>query len=79
MQERSERRIDTFKAIDEKGTEYTINCIQEFIKIIGLDKSESVMGSLKRYETSRSNPVNRIDENTFEIVHTKTIVKKVLD
>lgn len=78
MTERYEKLIDRFKAIDEEGTIYTINCFQEYMRTESFNGTSVVKG-LKRFETSGFDHVNRIDDNTFEIISTETIVKKVVD
>ena len=72
--------IDTFEAVDDHGTFYTVHCFQEFIKTELLDGSISITkAGPPSLDIPEFGPVNSLDDNTFEIVRTKTIVKKIFE
>jgi hypothetical protein len=68
--------IDKFTAIDSTGNEYMISCYQTFITTRPLSGETETLGGMKEFRCD-SGPVNRIDDNTFQIVATQTEVKKV--
>lgn len=72
--------IDTFEAVDDHGTSYTIHCFQEFIKTELLDGSISITkAGPPSLDNPEFGPVSSLDDNTFEILRTNTVVKKIYD
>lgn len=68
--------INSFNAVDKSGNIYRINCYQTLVTSRTLSGSSQTLGGLKEFRCDNG-PVNMIDDNTFEIVATKTEVKKV--
>lgn len=79
-----ERKLFTEKieVVDSQGTKHTVIIFSPLIEIppsnIGLDRyrDHRKIDAL-RIELSDKRPVNRIDDNTFEIVTTGEILKRV--
>lgn len=67
MSEFEIKEVERFKAIDEDGKTYTIIITQKFI-ISRTHDGTSRIPSLKDAETSDGRPLNRIDDDTFDLV-----------
>ncbi len=63
MTKREEKVIERIVAVDDRGTEYRIALIQEYL----VSEGERIE-SLRRFELQGGGAVNRIDENTFQLV-----------
>lgn len=73
MASRTETKlIETFNAVDDSGQEYKINLYQEYILSDG-DR----IPSFRRLQQPDGGAVNMIDESTFELVQSETIVKRL--
>jgi hypothetical protein len=68
--------IERFLAKTDKGREYTIILYQEHIHTEDFKGSQDIEGPT-RYLTSTGRLVNRIDSETFQIVETDEIVRKI--
>lgn len=70
--------IDRFETIDEDGDKNTVVCYQRVIETRKLDGSISAIRSrLKEYRTVSGAHVNALDSETFKIVETDQIVRKI--
>lgn len=67
-----ETREEVFRAKDDSGREYTIVRYQEWI----IDFDGDRIPSLARYALATGGAVNRIDNDTFEIVSLGVEVKR---
>lgn len=73
MASRTERKlVETFKVVDTNGREHEVRLHQEYL-IDGRDR----IPSLKSYSDARGGAVNRIDDQTFEILQAGVIAKRV--
>ena len=68
--------INSFKAIDENGKQYRIDCYQTFHTSRTLSGTAETLAGLKEYRCGHD-AVSCIDANTFEILRSETMVKKV--
>ena len=73
-----EREIDRFRAKSDEGHTYVVVIYQEFHRVeeVGSPTASWVPG-MKRLALSDGSPLNRIDDNTFKIVFTNKIIRKV--
>jgi len=71
-----EKLIETFFARDGAGNEYEIEVWQNFIETRSRAGTELLAG-LKSIRTSCGLSVNHIDDETFNIVQTGQILRKV--
>lgn len=69
------KHIGSFNAADANGKIYKIDVYQHFVVSRSLNSTETSPGR-KEYRFG-TGPVNLIDDQTFQIVHTDTEVKKV--
>ncbi len=73
-----ERRIETFDAAKVCGVRVTVNVFQEFVEATAMgDTARQWIPGMKRMELGDGSPVNYIDANTFKIVETDEIIRKV--
>jgi hypothetical protein len=72
-----EIEIERFKAVDEDGNQHTIICYQATIESNLMNGSVGVTKGLKKYVTSTYEPVDAIDSETFKIITTDQIVRKI--
>jgi hypothetical protein len=73
----TEEEVSRFKAIDDEGKRYTIIEMQRFIHAKDMDGEEMKARGLKRLMLRSGEPVNYIDDSTFEIVRTGKIARKI--
>jgi hypothetical protein len=71
-----EREVERFTAVSDDGQRHTIIAMQEMIEVNAVGQHTWIKG-LKRMQLPDGSPVNYIDPNTFQIVHTDLIVRKV--
>ena len=72
-----EIEIDRFPVKTDNGKQYIIVQYQEYIPNGSFDNPQSETAALKSFFTSTGLLVNRIDSETFQIVETNEIVRKV--
>jgi hypothetical protein len=68
--------IDKFKAQSDDGATYTVHEFQEFVATGTKDGDDWIPG-LKELKLNDGSRLNLIDENTFEIVQSGTILRRV--
>ncbi|MGX5220246.1 hypothetical protein [Pseudomonas sp. S9] len=71
MTKKEEILLETITAIDDRGVEYSIQHIQEYL----VSDGERIKG-YSRYQLANGGAVNFIDENTFGIVTRGTTAKR---
>jgi hypothetical protein len=71
------RLIAKYNADAETGQTYSINEYQEFIEVETKEGREFIPG-MKELRLDDGSRVNYIDENTFKIVQSGTILKRVI-
>jgi len=71
MTRREEKVVERFAVVDEGGVEHQIVKVQEYL----ISEGERIP-SLGRYQIQRGGAVNRVDENTFELVSLGGITAK---
>ena len=71
------RHVESFRTKDKSGKTYTIHCSQDYLVSQDLDGNVSYDAGLKRYRTGDGGGVNFIDDDTFKIVATDTLVTRV--
>jgi len=71
------RHVESFRTKDGRGKMYTIHCYQDYLVSQDLDGNVSYDEGLKHYHTSDRGGVNFIDDDTFKIVATDTLVTRV--
>jgi hypothetical protein len=71
------RLINSFQTKDESGKTYSIDCFQDFTSFVPLSRNSSTQPGKKSFKCHLG-PVNRIDDQTFYIISTDTVVKKIL-
>lgn len=69
--------IGSFRAVSDGGTQYEIVIFQEFIPTSSHDDPQGEVPGLKSLLTDTGLVVNYIDPETFKIVATNEIVRKV--
>ncbi|MDD4874574.1 MAG: hypothetical protein PHE15_06355 [Dehalococcoidales bacterium] len=69
--------INRFSAKKDKGKTYTIVEYQDVSPGGDFDRPLYKVASLISYQTSTGLPVNKIDNETFQILQTQEFVKKV--
>lgn len=69
--------IGQFQAISDSGNKYTIIEFQKIIDAGSHDDINAEIKGMKRLATSDGQAVNFKDSNTFEIVETSEIVRKI--
>ena len=75
---RRERRvIDRFKARDDDGNAYVVVECQDFNEYRTLSEPTQWVPGLKSLMLDDGSSVNFIDDNTFKIVKTDTIIRRV--
>lgn len=73
-----EVEIERFKVRSDQGVEYTIIMYQSFIPAPSPDDRNGEIKGMKRLVTSSGLTVNYIDPETFKILQTNEIVRKLL-
>jgi hypothetical protein len=68
--------VERFNVAGDDGITHTVIAIQEFIEVRAVGQHEWIKG-MKRLELDDGSPINYIDANTFKIVFTDQIVRKV--
>ena len=71
------KHLDSFKAIDENGNETTINIYQEIVSVATKDNPSATRGGMKSAITEDDDPCNRIDDDTFQVVVTGQIFRRI--
>lgn len=71
------REIDEFEARDDNGNTYTVTEYQEFIESRTINRPVEWIPGLKSLELDDGSKVNFIDDNTFKIVATDTIIHRI--
>jgi len=71
------RYVGSFLTKDKSGKTYTIHCYQDYLVRQDLDGNVSYDAGLKSYQTGDRGGVNFIDDDTFKIVATDTLVTKI--
>ena len=72
------RHVESFRTKDKSGKTYTIHCYQVYLVSQDLDGNVSYDAGLKHYQTGdHGGGVNFIDDDTFKIVATDTLVTRV--
>lgn len=66
---------DTFDAYDETGNRYTVHLIRSFNSGRYLDGSTYRTEGLKSYCLTNGQPLNKIDEEIFEIFSSGQLIK----
>lgn len=73
-----ERQIDCFDAKTNDGRRYSVVVYQEFVDATAMgDQTRKWLPGLKRAELSDGSSLNRIDNDTFKIVATDEIIRKI--
>lgn len=72
-----EREIERFRASADDGTVYTVVTIQELVEAKASGQAPHWIKGLKRLELDDGSPVNYIDPQTFKIVATNQLIRKV--
>lgn len=72
-----EREIGRFFAKTDNGKEYQIVEYQKYIDASTMDSPNEEIPGIKRMQTTDGLHVNYIDSETFKIVETNEIVRKV--
>lgn len=75
MNKKIEKRIDSFKTISESKKVFTILVYQEFIIIDEFQKEPEEIPGIKSLRTLDGNHVNRIDDETYEILGGLEVVR----
>jgi hypothetical protein len=70
-------KTDEFKAVSDEGNEYLIAEYQGIINMGSMKNPNAEAKGLKWLKTSNGFAVNYIDADTFKIVETDEIVRKV--
>ena len=71
------KEIDRFQVISESGNEHTVIVYQEYIDVSTHDDPNASIPGSKSGVTLEGYHVNFIDENTFKIVETDEIVRRI--
>lgn len=69
--------IERQQVISDAGNEYTIIEYQEYISVNSFDNTNNEIKGLKSLITTTGYSVNYINPDTFKIVNTNEIVRKV--
>ena len=78
MGEKIERELERFEVKTEDGREMTLIALQTFIDVThNQSKGQEWIAGLRRWQLEDGLPVNCIDDNTFKIVSTGEIVRKM--
>jgi hypothetical protein len=72
------KEIDRFFTKTDDGEEYEIIQYQEFIDASSHDDPNAEVPGIKRFRTSNGLFVQYIDPNTFKIITSSKIIKRVL-
>ena len=72
-----EEEIGRFEAQADDGTIYIVLEIQELRQFQPLDGPSQLIKGMKRLELIDGKHVNYIDPNTFKIVSTEEIIRKI--
>lgn len=76
--ETMERETERIKVATESGKQMTLVCFQNFHDATSIgDQAKRWVPGMKRLALSDGSPVNRIDDDTFSIVATDEIVRRV--
>lgn len=70
-------KVDTFLCRSDDGTIYEIEEWQRYVQQRMVDGETMRALGTRKFQTSSRTPVNPIDDNTFMIVETDTIVRRV--
>jgi hypothetical protein len=73
----TEEEIRRFKAVDDEGNVYTVIEKQKFMHAASIDGKQSQAAGSRRLMLPDGEPVNFINDDTFEIVRSHTIIRKV--
>ena len=71
------REIERFDAMSEDGDRFTLIHGQYIIETVAQDGTRTRAPGIEFFTTADGDPVNRIDDDTFEIVRTAMIVKRI--
>jgi|GEM_PF-2770066 len=71
------REINQFKCQDEDGVPYTVIEYQNYTTFTSLDNGRRQLPSSKEYFLPDGNEVSPLDADTFKIVRTDTIIRKI--
>ncbi len=69
--------VDRFLAAKENVVQCVVIVYQWFVSVGTLSKPDAEMPSLLKWMTSTGDEVNQIDSETFQIVKTNEIVRKI--
>jgi hypothetical protein len=71
------KEINRYRCIGDSGREYTVIEYQNFTRYQTLNDPPQDVPTTKEWFLSDSQDVNFIDENTFQIVLTDELVRKI--
>lgn len=71
------REIDRITAVSDSGRAYVVVVLQEFIERTPIGRPREWLPGIKSYELESGMPVNFVDDDTFRIVQTDEVIKKV--
>jgi hypothetical protein len=74
---RYKEEITRFRAADEEGNEITVICVRTITLSRTLDGKEARVRGLKEYMTTSGEPVTPIDSETFKVVTTDQIIRRI--
>jgi hypothetical protein len=71
------KQIGIFKAKSDAGETYTVTEFQEYISVLTNIGNNNEFEGIKRWKTSTGSEVKQIDSNTYRIVPSNEIIRKV--
>lgn len=71
------REIARYECEDDDLNEYTVIVFQNYRRWVSVDGRSKDVPTTKEMFLSDGRPVNFIDDNTFQIVHTDQIIRKI--
>jgi hypothetical protein len=77
VEQRYREEIDRFQAKDDEGNTFTVIEYQNIVKTTLINRPDSIMRGTKAHILSTGLNVEFIDDETFKIVKTDTVIKRV--
>jgi len=71
------KQTGSFKAKSETGETYTINEFQEYISVLTNIGNTTQFEGTKRWKISTGSEVKQVDQDTYRIVLSSQIVRKI--
>jgi len=71
------KEIERFQAVSDSGNKYTVLIYQKFIDASTAEDPNKYIPGIKSARTLDGQPLNRIDDKSFEIVETGEIITRI--